>query len=60
MDKQKIIAYLQSKKETFKEQYKTTNIGFYGRYVEDKATANSNIFHKNDKLFELKSMMPNE
>ncbi len=57
MNKQKIISYLKSKKETFKEQYGITNIGLYGSYARDEATTNSDIdiFYERDKSFELKN-----
>ena len=43
MNKEKIIAYLVSHKEEFKEKYGVTRIGFFGSYVRGTHTENSDI-----------------
>lgn len=55
MNKQKIIAYLKSKKETFKEQYGIIDIGLYGSYARDEATKDSDvdIFYSTNEKFSM-------
>ncbi len=55
MNKNNIIKFLRSKKDSFKRQHGISTLGLYGSYARDEATANSDvdIFYTTDDRFSM-------
>lgn len=57
MNREQIIAYLESKKSSLKEEYGITTLGLYGSYARDEASQESDvdIFYERDIKVDIKS-----